>query len=232
MPRDTRPDRPDGTAQNDRHDAARTPTGPDARVSDAAPSLATLLRVLRSAASGDDGSSVAHSGEAPAWVPLEAPVDESLRSDLLEAIRRELGEPLGDAASLSLKDAPLSKSMAEKVLQAAVNVSAARRAALASAGLVAGGVEPPVEAPDAEQAAIDEERHQALLAFCAELVRTGTQGPGDARTVDEAAAHLHDRVRAFLQRRGHWPIADTGVYEAQAKPAALVMVEWSTSDTS
>ncbi len=194
---------------------------------DKLPTLASLLDALTSSV-GDEHTAgdplttfLRTMRNAPPAEPLERPVADTLRAGMLRAIRRELGSGAGDLALVSLQGTPLTKRTMEQVLQAAVSLSAARKAALASAGLAAvTGGQPAV---DSEQGS---ERHEMLLAYCAELVGSGLPGASGRLTLDADAQALHDRVRAFLERQGRWPITDDASYEVHAKPAALVMATW------
>ncbi len=71
-----------------------------------------------------------------------------LRNGMLAAIRHELGDHIGDMVVKSLSDTPLTRRSVEQILHAAVNLSGAREAALASAAF-----EPvPLEAPPPDPA--------------------------------------------------------------------------------
>jgi hypothetical protein len=93
--------------------------------------LAGLLEALTAPA----GEGNAAQGPSPAAALLDRPVADGLASGLLSAIRTELGSHMGDFAVRSLEGKPLTRRTARRILQAAVNMSAARKAALLSAGL-------------------------------------------------------------------------------------------------
>ncbi len=240
---------------------------------DEAPTLAALLDALTRAGSVphdplSDALRALRSQSLTA--PLDLNATGALRTGVLGAIRRELGDQVGDMVLSSLGDKPLTRRSVEQILHAAVNLAAARNVALTSAVLEPVPLEEPPRAHAAKingsngqhaggnatrlngsmnnhresavapQAAGDldavlqpllEGRHEALLKHCLALVRSGSFGVADAGDVGTAATRLHDRVRAFLDRQGHWPIDDPEDYERHAKPAAVVMAAWDVPVT-
>jgi len=64
--------------------------------------------------------------------PLGQQLAGTLRNGMLNAIRRELGEQVGDMAVQSMQGKPVTVRNVERILQAALRLSAARKAALAS----------------------------------------------------------------------------------------------------
>jgi hypothetical protein len=197
---------------------------------DPTPTLTELLKAVHSGdVAGDDGKAA----QIPWMAALHAlrdgaaPVDlaDALRAEILRAVRSELGASAGEVAALSLQGRPLTERTVERVLQAATRASAARTAALNSAGLAPGGSEGGLSLHKAVVEAAPP-RDLRLLRYCLELIRSYRPELPDAPVFWRAAERLHDRARALLERRGHWPIADERAYEEHAKPAALLLVSW------
>lgn len=241
---------------------------------DSAPTLAALLETLTrdGTAEGvphDPLSTALHALRSQSLgAPLDLQAAGVLRNGMLGAIRRELGDHIGDMVVKSLSDRPLTRRSVEQILHSAVNLSTARKTALASAAFEPIPLEPPPPDPAvriagsngkhangssprfAELTAYSAEsppsppspqadarlqeivrpllegRHEALLKQCVGLVRSGFPAAADKRSVGEAAAELHDRVRTFLDRQGRWPIQDAAAYENHARPAAIVLAAW------
>ncbi len=84
----------------------------------------------------------------------------------------------------------------------------------------AAAVLPPARLPVASEG-----RHAALLEYCRQLV-----APQPRSDLEEMARQLHDRVRAFLERHGQWPLRSAYDYERHAKPAAHVLADWDIDD--
>ena len=142
----------------------------------------------------------------------------AIRASLLQTYAR-FGERIAEMASRSLKDTPLSRRDAQKVLQAAATLSEARKSAFASAGLRLAKLR--------DRSAVRERRHVALLKYCADVVSGSTRTANDSSSINDAAEQLHDCVRAFLDKRGRWPILNVSEFEAHAKPAVLMLAAWS-----
>jgi hypothetical protein len=203
---------------------------------DPTPTLTELLKALHSGADhgADDSAGDDTSAARIPWMAAlralrdgAAPVDlaDALRAEILRAVRNELGASASEAATLSLQGRPLTERTVERVLQAAARAAAARAAALKSAGLAPGVSESGLSLRKAVVEAAPP-RDLRLLQYCLELIRSYRPELRDAPVFWRAAERLHDRVRALLERRGHWPIADERAYEEHAKPAALVLVSW------
>ncbi len=107
------------------------------------PTLAGLLEEFSSAATGESAAPDSASHAQP-----DGTVPDALRRGLLWAIQKELGHQIGALASRSLNGRPLTRRTVERVLQAAINMSVARKAALVAAGLP-----PTLEAPPAKPSA-------------------------------------------------------------------------------
>jgi hypothetical protein len=146
----------------------------------------------------------------------------AVRSNLLGTLYSRFGDRITEMASRSLGDAPLTAHDAADILKAAATLSVARNAAFTSAGLKLTDF----TWAERDRARVPDSQHRALLKYCAEIVRENVDAPQQARGVAE---RLHDRVRGFLERRGHWPILDASELEAYAKPAALMLASWTRS---
>jgi hypothetical protein len=147
---------------------------------------------------------------------------DAIRANLTQTLSR-FGEHIAEMASRSLGDATLTANDAARILKAAAVLAEARKKAFASAGLRLSDF---VSAKQARPRSIDR-RHPALLAYCAFVV--------DANVVSskaQAAERLHDRVRAFLEKRGQWPIVDASELEAHAKPAAHMLAAWNDAEAN
>jgi hypothetical protein len=149
----------------------------------------------------------------------------AVRSNLLGTLYSRFGDRITEMASRSLGDAPLTAHDAADILKAAATLSVARNAAFTSAGLKLTDF----TWAERDRARVPDSQHGALLAFCAEIVRECGANPRDVR---EAAGQLHDRVRAYLEKRGHWPIVAAGELEVHAKPAARMLAVWNACDAS
>jgi hypothetical protein len=173
--------------------------------------------------------------------PLGLEIAGVLRGGMLRAIRRELGAQVGDMAVRSMSGKPLTRRSVERILRAAVDLSAAREEALVSATSAAVEPPPPMTTKHSSAASksrveeivrpLLEGRHEALLRQCVEITRGGFQSPFTRDAIGEAAARLHDRVRTFLEKQGRWPIRDSAEYERYAKPAVIVMAAWDVPIT-
>lgn len=153
----------------------------------------------------------------------EGELADALRSNLLQLLYTRFGERVAEMTSRALGNEPVTPCEVDAILRAAANMSRARRAAFASAGL---------DAADflwAERARprIPDPRHGALLALCAQIVHESAAESDDTR---KAAELLHDRVRTYLEKRGQWPILDAHELEAHARPAARMLAAWNAGD--
>lgn len=96
---------------------------------DAPMTLLQLLEVFRS------GAVSATRQEVSPGSLLDGLVDQGLQEALLRAIRKEVGPSAADLAIQSLRGKPLTNRTAERVVEAAMKMSDARRLAFLSAGL-------------------------------------------------------------------------------------------------
>ncbi len=188
--------------------------------------LGGFLEALTSASSAQGSPQ----GSAPTVPPSDPPWADEVPHGLMRALRKELGNDIGDLAHRSLGGKPLGRRTAERILRAAVTLSAARQSALLSVGLPpqsAADELPSRGSPRHVRRLAPPSRHIALLRFCLELTRQSLLLA--ASTEDVLAAEskqLHDRVREFLQRRGQWPLPDLQAFEQRAKPIAVVLAAW------
>jgi hypothetical protein len=161
----------------------------------------------------------------PCGALADTELADAIRANLLRTLYSRFGDRITEMASRSLGDAPLTAHDAEDILNAAATLSEARNAAFTSAGLkltdFTWAERDRPRAPDSQ--------HGALLAFCAEVVR---ESAADFYDIREAAGQLHDRVRAYLEKRGHWPILAASEFEVRAKPAARMLAVWNACDAS
>ncbi|HLA74007.1 MAG TPA: hypothetical protein VK624_21065 [Steroidobacteraceae bacterium] len=161
--------------------------------------------------------------------PNETPggdFSDALRANLLQLVHARFGERIAEMVSRSLGDAPITARDAQAILRAAAKLSDARERAYTSAGVKpADFVWAQRDRPRAPDA-----RHRRLLDFCAEVIRKRTARPADPARVARAAELLHDSVRAYLEKRGRWPILDTSELELHGKPVALTLASWTATD--
>ena len=148
---------------------------------------------------------------------------DALRANLLQLLYARFGERIAEMASRSLGHRPVTTRDVEAILRAAARMSEARRAAFASAGL---------ELSDflwaeRDRPRMPDPRNGALLRLCTQIIREGAEKSTD---IQNAAELLHDQVRAYLKKRGHWPILDTHELEAHAKPAARMLAAWNACE--
>jgi hypothetical protein len=139
-------------------------------------------------------------------------LSDAIRASLLQLVYTRFGERVAEMASRSLGNAPITARDAAAILRAAAKMSEAREAAFASAGF---------KATDftwvgCDRPRVPEARQPALLAYCVKVL--GKKTP--------AAEQLHDRVQAFLEKRGQWPILNTREFQARAKPVTLTLAAW------
>lgn len=152
------------------------------------------------------------------------PPDEAthaVRSHLSASLRRKLGGKIGAIAFEALEREPFDPLRAALTDAAIDSLAEARRAAFAQAGL-------PLPMPLAARAPA--RRDGALLDHCFELLETDPRNTHDHFGLRHAAEELHDRVKTFLDKRGEWPILSDAEFELNAKPAAIVLLEWERSD--
>ncbi len=154
----------------------------------------------------------------PCGALADTELADAIRANLLRTLYSRFGDRITEMASRSLGDAPLTAHDADRILESAAMLSQARKRAFATARLTltdflwAQRDRP--RAPDS--------RHRALLEYCEELVRGSAHDSTHSRP-NRAAEQLHDRVRAFLERRGRWPILNASELDVHAKPAALIL---------
>ncbi len=98
------------------------------------PPKSPLAELLHAIGSKDRVGKSAES-EGTAESPSDPAVAEGLRVNLVAAIRKELGAAMGDLAEESLRGEPLTRETAERILQAASRMAAARQVAFLAAGL-------------------------------------------------------------------------------------------------
>jgi hypothetical protein len=213
----------------------------------------------------------------------EVPLDQHpsagavLRTGILHAIRREIGEGHEGFAELSMDNKHGAKQLTKRTVEVVLKAALAEKSALDSAHentrkateyrgrltpvlreAAAKGMErrvagisqeisnthaarpvqdaasaaPPKarqEKPEPALAALKAalSRYQAgrdpkLLDYCAELVGSSLD-TSDVNPVAQGAKDLHDRVQAYLARRGKWPIADEGYFDSEIKSLAAAM---------
>jgi hypothetical protein len=146
-------------------------------------------------------------------VPADPDLADAIRANLLQTLYARFGERIAEMAARSLGNAPLTTRDADRVVKAAAALAAARKSAFASAGLKSTHF----LWAEQERPRVPDSRHRELLAFCARITRD--------------AESLHDRVRVYLEKRGHWPILDASELEMQAKPAARMLAAWNAGDS-
>jgi len=152
------------------------------------------------------------------------PPDEAtyaVRSHLFTSLQRKLGTKIATIVLEAVEREPFDPLRAALTDQAIESLAEARKAAFAAAGL-------PV--PPVRSANVAEKRHAALLQYCADLVERDPRKAYDHLGLHQAAQELHDRVKTFLDNRGQWPILSHGELERNAKPAALLLLEWQRCD--
>jgi hypothetical protein len=153
-------------------------------------------------------------------------LSDALRANLLQLVYSRFGERIAEMVSRSLGNAPITARDAQAILRAAAIMSDARKRAYTSAGVkptdfVWAERDRP-RAPDA--------RHRPLLDFCAQVIRKRTARSADPLRVARAAEQLHDGVRAYLEKRGRWPILNASELDLHGKPVALTLACWTATD--
>ena len=152
------------------------------------------------------------------------PPDEAtyaVRSHLSASLRRKLGGKIGAIAFEAIEREPFDPLRAALTDAAVDSLAEARRAAFAQAGL-------PIPVPLATR--VPTRRDSALLDYCFELLESDATTTHDHFGLRHAAEELHDRVKTFLDKRGEWPILSDAELELNAKPAAIVLLEWERCD--
>lgn len=151
------------------------------------------------------------------------PPDEAthaLRSHMLANLHRKLGGKIGTITFEALEREPFDPLRAALADAAIDSLSEARAAAFAQAGLAL---------PMSFGVCVPQKRDEALFAYCRELMQSDSRTAHDHCGQRQAAEDLHDRVKTFLDKRGEWPILSKAEFELNAKPAAIVLLEWQHS---
>ncbi|WP_129781745.1 hypothetical protein [Peristeroidobacter soli] len=155
-----------------------------------------------------------------------SPATDAIRASLLQTYTR-FGGRIAELASRSLRD-PLTRRDAERLLRAAASLGEARRLAFVSAGFQIGAL----VRTKCGRVRMRQRWDRAVLDYCVDIINESAEDCADFEFVVNEAERLHDRVRAFLDKRGRWPVLGAREFEANAKPAILVLAAWRSSEVS